>query len=120
MKASIKLFERLKKFGYKHHYEGTVEELDKMKINNPDLHSEIMHVIVWFQKKYNVWLAVNYDYNHKTFYFYFAFTKNLMLGNAYYPSKSEKNPIKMYKLAICEILDFFTCSPQLLKEYQKL
>ena len=120
MKTDTKIFEGLEKFGYKHRYKGTIEELDKMKINNPDLHAEIMHAVIWLEKKYNVWITVRYDYDHKTYQLYHAFTKCKILGNSIYPRKSVKNPIEIYKLAIWELLDFFIYSPHLLKDYQKL
>jgi hypothetical protein len=114
----MKIFKELEKIGYKHRYKGTIEELDKMKINNPNLHAELMHVIIWLEKKYNVWITVSYDYNYKTYKLYHAFTKSIILGNSIYPRKSVKNPIEIYKLAICELLDIFIYSPHMIEDYQ--
>lgn len=55
----MEIFKQLNKKGYKHYYDGTIEELDNMDKNNPDLHSEIMQVIMWLYEKYGIWINVN-------------------------------------------------------------
>lgn len=54
----MKIFKQLNKKGYKHYYDGTVEELDSMNKDNQHLHSEIMQVIMWLYKKHGVWICV--------------------------------------------------------------
>lgn len=54
----MKIFKQLNKKGYKHYYEGTIEELDLMDKSNPDLHSEIMQVIMWLYEKHGIWVQV--------------------------------------------------------------
>lgn len=56
----MEIFKELNKKGYKHYCEGTVEELDDMDRNNPDLHSEIMQVIMWLYEKHGLWTNVVY------------------------------------------------------------
>ena len=51
----MEIFKELSKKGYKHYYEGTIEELDLMDKNNSDLHSEIMQVIMWLYEKHEYW-----------------------------------------------------------------
>lgn len=57
----MKIFKQLNKKGYKHYYEGTVEELDSMDKDNQHLHSEIMQVIMWLYEKHGVWINVDSD-----------------------------------------------------------
>ena len=52
------IFKQLTKKGYKHYYEGTVEELDSMDKDNQHLHSEIMQVVMWLYEKHGVWITV--------------------------------------------------------------
>ena len=52
------MFKQLNKKGYKHYYEGTVEELDSMNKDNQHLYSEIMQVIMWLYEKHGIWISV--------------------------------------------------------------
>ena len=52
----MKIFKQLNKKGYKHYYEGTIEELDSMDKDNQHLHSEIMQVVMWLYKKHEIWV----------------------------------------------------------------
>lgn len=61
----MKIFKQLNKKGYKHYYEGTVEELDSMDKNNQHLHSEIMQVIMWLYEKHGIWIWATKDTNIK-------------------------------------------------------
>lgn len=54
----MEIFKQLSKKGYKHYYEGTIEELDSMDKYNQHLHSEIMQVIMWLYEKHGVWIRV--------------------------------------------------------------
>ena len=63
------IFKQLNKKGYKHYYEGTIEELDSMDKDNPHLHSEIMQVIMWLYEKYGVWINVTISQEDKWEYF---------------------------------------------------
>ena len=54
----MEIFKELNKKGYKHYYDGTIEELDRMDKNNPDLHSEIMQIIMWLYEKHGIWIQV--------------------------------------------------------------
>jgi hypothetical protein len=99
-KTNLKTFKWLEAIGYKHHYEGTVKELDKMKDDNPNLHAEIMHVILWIEKNHNIWITVRYHFDYKSFQLYIANTTNNMLDTSIYPKNIEKDPIKIYKLGI--------------------
>ena len=56
----MEIFKELTTKGYKHYYEGTVEELDSMDKNNQHLHSEIMQVIIWLYEKHGIWISVHY------------------------------------------------------------
>ena len=54
----MEIFKQLNKKGYKHYYEGTVEELEFMDKDNQHLRSEIMQVIMWLYEKHGVWITV--------------------------------------------------------------
>ena len=56
----MEIFKQLNKKGYKHYYEGTVEELDSMDKDNQHLHSEIMQVIMWLYEKHGIWVSVTF------------------------------------------------------------
>lgn len=55
----MEIFKQLSKKGYKHYYEGTVEELDSMDKDNQHLHSEIMQVVMWLYEKHEIWISVD-------------------------------------------------------------
>ena len=59
----MEIFKQLNKKGYKHYYEGTIEELDSMDKDNQHLHSEIMQVIMWLYEKHGIWINVWSDTN---------------------------------------------------------
>ena len=65
----MEIFKKLTKKGYKHYYEGTVEELDSMDKNNPNLHSEIMQAIIWLYEKHRIWVEVRLTDNSRDYYF---------------------------------------------------
>lgn len=65
----MKIFKQLNKKGYKHYYEGTVEELDSMDKDNQHLHSEIMQVIMWLYEKHEIWVEVVKPVRQKLFRF---------------------------------------------------
>ena len=64
----MEIFKQLNKKGYKHYYGGTIEELDCMDKNNPDLYSEIMQVIMWLYEKYNIWISVDPEIDTNTWF----------------------------------------------------
>lgn len=55
----MEIFKELTAKGYKHYYQGTIEELDYMDKDNQNLHSEIMQVIMWLYEKHDIWVSVN-------------------------------------------------------------
>lgn len=63
----MEIFKQLNKKGYKHYYEGTVEELDSMDKDNQHLHSEIMQVIMWLYEKHGIWVLVDWMSRIKPF-----------------------------------------------------
>lgn len=89
----MEIFKQLSKKGYKHYYGGTIEELDSMDENNPNLHSEIMQVVIWLYKKYDIWIEVRFLEAFKTFYFELINIKSLQgmtsKGEKYFNSPTE-------------------------------
>ena len=63
----MNIFTELSKKSYKHYYEGTIEELDLMDKNNPDLHSEIMQVIMWLYEKHHKYISIINEPNIHSF-----------------------------------------------------
>ena len=69
----MEIFKELIKKGYKHYYGGTIEELDNINKNNPDLHSEIMQVVMWLYDKHGVWIYTSWGtYYDKTVWYYYT------------------------------------------------
>lgn len=54
----MQIFKQLSKKRYKHYYDGTIEELDNMDRNSPNLHSELMQVVMWLYKKHSLWIII--------------------------------------------------------------
>lgn len=59
----MEIFKELNKKSYKHYYDGTIEELDNMNKNNPNLHSEIMQVIMWLYENFGIWISTQRDWD---------------------------------------------------------
>jgi hypothetical protein len=108
----MEIFKELNKKGYKHYCEGTVEELDDMDRNNPDLHSEIMQVIMWLYEKHGIWINVGGDCDYK-FKFeihtwnWYEHEKtyrlgHIVLGESFFDTSSEpfNSPTEAYESAI--------------------
>jgi len=94
----MEIFKQLNKKGYKHYYEGTVEELDSMDKDNQHLHSEIMQVIMWLYEKHVIWIECYIDDN-KTFGY--LITKITKEGRIDSPLNREYNaPTEVFEAAI--------------------
>ncbi len=50
----MKIFKELKKLGYKHYTEHTIEELDNLPLNSEERIMEQALVLKWFREKYNL------------------------------------------------------------------
>jgi hypothetical protein len=50
----MKIFKELKKLGYKHYTEHTVEELDNLPLESKERIMEQALVLRWFRKKYKI------------------------------------------------------------------
>jgi hypothetical protein len=85
----MEIFKELNKKGYKHYYDGTIEELDSMDKNNPDLHSEIMQVIMWLFEKHGIWIEVIETDLFNKFFFQIKRKDNTRLKNGDYNSPTE-------------------------------
>lgn len=51
----MKIFKELKKLGYKHYTEHTIEELDNLPLNSEERIMEQALVLRWFREKYGYW-----------------------------------------------------------------
>jgi hypothetical protein len=50
----MKIFKELKKLGYKHYTEHTIEELDNLPLNSEERIMEQALVLRWFRDKHNL------------------------------------------------------------------
>jgi hypothetical protein len=57
----MKIFKELKKLGYIHYTEYTVEELDALELNNSHRIMEQALVLKWFREKYGLFSSEVYD-----------------------------------------------------------
>lgn len=98
----MEIFKQLNKKGYKHYYGGTIEELDNMDKDNPDLYSEIMQVIMWLCEKHGVWVCSYPDaVMQKGWYFTVFINTNTKTTLANYHSEADfKSPTEAYEAAI--------------------
>ena len=95
----MKIFKQLNKKGYKHYYEGTIEELDLMDKSNPDLYSEIMQVIMWLYEKHGIWIYIS-DSSARLGFRY-QIQKLKILGENNFSSEERYNsPTEAYEAAI--------------------
>lgn len=96
------MFRGLSKKGYKHYYEGTIEELDSMDKSNPNLHSEIMQVVMWLYNKHGIWISVIDVEPTHTLWEYQISKKEIGLihSSGQYPAKHESSPTEAYEAAI--------------------
>ena len=91
------IFKQLNKKGYKHYYEGTVEELDSMDKDNQHLHSEIMQVIMWLYEKHGIWVSVTFKRHSQNKHFSY----NIRQANGIETYLWEHNsPTEAYEAAI--------------------
>ena len=95
----MKIFKQLNRKGYKHYYEGTVEELDFMDKDNQHLHSEIMQIIMWLYEKHGIWIEVRFLESFKTFYFELININNLK-GMTSKGENHFNSPTEAYEAAI--------------------
>ena len=61
----MKIFKELKKLGYKHYTEHTIEELDNLPSNSEERIMEQALVLRWFREKYNLYSIVFYHTDNK-------------------------------------------------------
>ena len=95
----MEIFKQLSKKGYKHYYGGTVEELDDMDRNNPDLHSEIMQVIMWLYEKHGIWIYIS-DSSVRLGFRYQIQRLKILGENNFSSEKRYDSPIEAYEAAI--------------------
>lgn len=58
----MEIFKQLKELGYKHYIDLTIEELDKLPIDNIERRIECSLVIDWFREKYDIHISID-SYN---------------------------------------------------------
>lgn len=95
----MEIFKQLNKKGYKHYYEGTVEELDSMDKDNQHLYSEIMQIIMWLYEKHGIWIYISDSSARLGFRYQIQRLK--ILGENNFSSEERYNsPIEAYEDAI--------------------
>jgi hypothetical protein len=58
MNKPVKIFKYLSEKGYKHYTENTVEELDKLPLDSPDIFTEFAHLCEWLRVNHRIWIYV--------------------------------------------------------------
>lgn len=101
----MEIFKQLKQKGYKHYYEGTVEELDSMNKNNSHLYSELMQIIMWLYEKHGIWVSVSVDTLFNKGKFCILIYKDKGLGLENYPLDNTEfspyeSPTEAYEAAL--------------------
>jgi hypothetical protein len=59
----MEIFKQLKKLGYKHYVDLTIEELDKLPNDNIEKRIEYSLVIDWFREKHDIIIDIGKIYN---------------------------------------------------------
>lgn len=75
-------FKQFSEKGYKHYTENTIEELDELHLNNPDIITEFAHLCEWLRINHDIWIEVYIDDNKTFGYLISRFTKD---GRLDYP-----------------------------------
>ena len=57
----MEIFKQLKKLGYKHYVDLTIEELDALPIDDIEKRIEYSLVIDWFREKHNMYIEITYE-----------------------------------------------------------
>ena len=68
----MEIFKQLKKLGYKHYIDLTIEELDALSINDIEKRIEYSLVIDWFREKYNIHIEIELTDNTMQFYYQYC------------------------------------------------
>jgi hypothetical protein len=56
MEKTVKIFKYFSEKGYKHYTENTVEELDKLPLDSPDILTEFAHLCEWLRINHGIWV----------------------------------------------------------------
>jgi hypothetical protein len=62
----MKIFKELKKLGYKHYTEHTVEELDNLPLESKERIMEQALVLRWFREKYGLYSWITMELGNKS------------------------------------------------------
>jgi hypothetical protein len=57
----MKTFKQFSKKGYKHYTENTIEELDKLPLDSPDIITEFAHLREWLLANHGIWVNVIFE-----------------------------------------------------------
>jgi predicted DNA-binding protein (UPF0278 family) len=55
------IFKRFSEKGYKHYTENTIEELDKLCLDSPDIITEFAHLVEWLRINHSIHVEVSCD-----------------------------------------------------------
>ena len=94
----MEIFKQLKKLGYKHYIDLTIEELDALSINDIEKRIEYSLVVDWFREKYNIYIWVSH-YESRWYQFDISINRNtsknsdidfkLPYFNSYYEAREQ-------------------------------
>lgn len=71
------LIQKASKLGYKHYMEFTIDELDKLQLNNSNKQIEYYFIQKWLREKHNIHINIRYEeYFYRSQHKYFHFDIN--------------------------------------------
>jgi hypothetical protein len=83
----MEIFRKLKKLGYKHYADITIEELDNLSINDIKKRIEYSLVIDWFREKYGLHIDIGLENKEKGYYNYAINLNWRYEGGTYYEAR---------------------------------
>ena len=103
MEKVIKTFKYFSEKGYKHYTENTVEELDKLPLNNHHIITEFAHLREWLRVNHGIGIYSSWGtYYDKTVWYYYI----SMIGKRSSSSNYERynSPQEAYSAAFSYVL----------------
>lgn len=95
----MEIFKQLEKLGYKHYVDLTIEELDKLPIDNIERRIECSLIIDWFREKYNIHISL-LPHNDVEFGIRIRYNKSTLIHGGYktYEEAREQSIIKAIEI----------------------
>jgi hypothetical protein len=53
------IFKHFSERGYKHHTQHSIDQLDELSLDNPDIITEFAHIREWLRINHGIWIPIN-------------------------------------------------------------